>query len=205
MKEIRIGFVSILCIALLLPLINFNLEENYASPIDNRMLTEWNLSGGDITDMVESYINDRIGFRTEAIDAYTELNDKVFGMMVHPTYTYGKDGYVFFQMSYENPDPVFVELFCAYLRRVQDYCEERGVPFIYCLNPSKITIYQQYLPAGYIYQDKLNQMMYEKLEEYGVNQVPLRPTVEKHLAEQWIRGAQKDMPQSKSISSDSMP
>ena len=28
-------------------------------------------------------------------------------MMVHPTYTYGKDGYVFFQMSYENPDPVF--------------------------------------------------------------------------------------------------
>ena len=54
MKEIRIGFVSILCIALLLPLINFNLEENYASPIDNRMLTEWNLSGGDITDMVES-------------------------------------------------------------------------------------------------------------------------------------------------------
>ena len=71
MKEIRIGFVSILCIALLLPLINFNLEENYASPIDNRMLTEWNLSGGDITDMVESYINDRIGFRTEAIDAYT--------------------------------------------------------------------------------------------------------------------------------------
>lgn len=68
MKEIRIGFVSILCIALLLPLINFNLEENYASPIDNRMLTEWNLSGGDITDMVESYINDRIGFRTEAID-----------------------------------------------------------------------------------------------------------------------------------------
>ena len=171
MKEIRIGFVSILCIALLLPLINFNLEENYASPIDNRMLTEWNLSGGDITDMVESYINDRIGFRTEAIDAYTELNDKVFGMMVHPTYTYGKDGYVFFQMSYENPDPVFVELFCAYLRRVQDYCEERGVPFIYCLNPSKITIYQQYLPAGYIYQDKLNQMMYKKLKEYEVNYI----------------------------------
>lgn len=171
MKKIRIVFLVVLCAALLLPLVNFNLEKNCASPIDNRMLTEWDLSGGDITDMAESYINDRIGFRAEAIDTYTELNDKVFGMMVHPTYTYGKDGYVFFQMSYENPDPVFVDLFCAYLRQVQDYCEERGVPFIYCLNPSKITIYQQYLPSGYIYQDKLNQMMYEKLEEYGVNYI----------------------------------
>lgn len=171
MKKIKILFLGILCVALVLPLIFFNFEKNYASPIDNRMLTEWDPAGGDVTEMVESYINDRIGFRTEAIDAYTELNDKVFGMMVHPTYTYGKDGYVFFQMSYENPDPVFVDLFCAYLRQVQDYCEERGVPFIYCLNPSKITIYQQYLPDGYIYQDKLNQMMYEKLEEYGVNYI----------------------------------
>lgn len=171
MKKIKILFLGILCVALALPLIFFNFEKNYASPIDNRMLTEWDPAGGDVTEMVESYINDRIGFRTEAIDAYTELNDKVFGMMVHPTYTYGKDGYVFFQMSYENPDPVFVDLFCAYLRQVQDYCEERGGPFIYCLNPSKITIYQQYLPDGYIYQDKLNQMMYEKLEEYGVNYI----------------------------------
>src|SRR5699024_12618483 len=105
MKKIKILFLGILCVALVLPLIFFNFEKNYASPIDNRMLTEWDPAGGDVTEMVESYINDRIGFRTEAIDAYTELNDKVFGMMVHPTYTYGKDGYVFFQMSYENPDP----------------------------------------------------------------------------------------------------
>lgn len=171
MKNIKIVFWGILCIALLLPVVFFNFEKNCASPIDNRMLTEWDPSAEKITDMADSYINDRIGFRTEAIDTYTELNDKVFGMMVHPTYTYGKDGYVFFKMSYENPDPVFVDLFCAYLRKVQDYCEERGVPFIYCLNPSKITIYQQYLPSGYIYQDRMNQMMYEKLEEYGVNYI----------------------------------
>ena len=171
MKKIKILFLGILCVTLLLPLIKFNFEKNYASPIDNRMLKEWDLSGGDITEMAESYLNDRVGFRTEAIDIYTELNDKVYGMMVHPTYTYGKEGYVFFQMAFENPDPVFIDLFCAYLRQVQDYCQEREVPFLYCLNPSKTTIYQQYLPTGYIYQDKLNQMMYEKLEEYGVNYI----------------------------------
>ena len=150
MKKIKILFLGILCVTLLLPLIKFNFEKNYASPIDNRMLTEWDLSGGDITEMAESYLNDRVGFRTEAIDIYTELNDKVYGMMVHPTYTYGKEGYVFFQMAFENPDPVFIDLFCAYLRQVQDYCQEREVPLLYCLNPSKTTIYQQYLPTGYI-------------------------------------------------------
>ena len=54
---------------------------------------------------------------------------------------------------------------------MQDYCEERNVPFIYCLNPSKITVYEQYLPKGYHYKDKINQIMRIKLEEYGVNYI----------------------------------
>lgn len=171
MRKIKNLFLIILCVALLLPLINFNFEKDYASPIDNRMLTEWDIHSEDFTKMADSYIKDRIGFRTEAIDTYTELHDKVYGMMIHPTYTYGKDGYVFFQMAFESPEPTFFDLFCSYLRKVQDYCEERGVPFFYCLNPSKITVYQQHLPRGYQYLDKVNQMMYKKLEEYGVNYI----------------------------------
>ena len=77
MKKIKILFLGILCVDLVLPLIFFNFEKNYASPIDNRMLTEWDPAGRDVTEMVESYINDRIGFRTEAIDAYTELPDEL--------------------------------------------------------------------------------------------------------------------------------
>lgn len=149
--KIKVGFLIVLGIMLLIPVMKFNFEKNYASPIDNRILTEWDLHSGDITEMVDDYINDRVGMRTEAIDTYTLLNDKVFGMMIHPTYTYGKDGYIFFQMSIESPEPTFFDLFCAYLRQVQDYCEERNVPFIYCLNPSKITVYEKYLPEGYQY------------------------------------------------------
>lgn len=171
MRKIKIMFLTVLCIGIVLPLCNFNFQENYVSPIDNRMLTEWDLQSNDIIDMVENYVNDRIGFRTAAIDNYTELNDKVYSMMIHPTYTYGKDGYVFFRMGYEAPDPGFYDLFCGYLRKAQDYCEERGVPFVYCLNPSKTTVYQEYLPKGYIYENKINKMMYEKLEEYGIHYV----------------------------------
>ena len=170
-KIMRMGFLTVLIIMLAVPVIEFNFKENCASPIDNRMLTEWDLHTENTTAMIDDYVNDRIGMRTEAIDEYTLLNDKVFGMMIHPTYTYGKNDYVFFQMSIEEPEETFFDLFCAYLRRVQDYCEERNVPFIYCLNPSKITVYEQYLPKGYHYKDKVNQIMRIKLEEYGVNYI----------------------------------
>lgn len=171
MKKIKIFFMICICIAAIAVLLNFNFEKEYASPIDNRMLTEWDLDTGDMTGMVDAYLKDRIGFRTEAIDTYTELNDKLFHIMIHPSYTYGKEGYVFGKMSYELPDEGFYDLFCQFLLKVQTYCEERGVPFIYCLNPSKTTIYEKYLPEGYIYQNKVNQIMGEKLEEYGINYI----------------------------------
>lgn len=149
MKKIRALFLLVLCGMIIAPLIEFNFEKECVSPIDNRMLTEWDMTTGDITGMADAYIKDRIGFRTESIDSYTELNDKLFGMMIHPSYTYGTEGYVFGGMSYELPDEGFYDLFCAYLKKVQNYCEERNVPFLYCLNPSKVTVYEQYLPKGY--------------------------------------------------------
>ena len=51
MKKIKILFLGILCVALVLPLIFFNFEKNYASAIDNRMLTEWDPAGGDVTEI----------------------------------------------------------------------------------------------------------------------------------------------------------
>lgn len=169
MKRIKKLFVIILCIMLIVPLMKLNLEKECVSPIDNRMLTEWDTETGDLTEMADAYLKDRIGFRTEAIDAYTELNNELFGMMIHPSYTYGTEGYVFGRMSYELPDEGFYDLFCAYLKKVQDYCEERNVPFLYCLNPSKVTVYEQYLPKGYFYQNKVNKIMQKKLKEYNVH------------------------------------
>lgn len=171
MKKIKTVFLITIGIALSIPIIFFNFEKNCASPIDNRMLTEWEMDTDDFTGMVDSYIKDRIGFRTQAIDTYTVLHDRMFHLMVHPSYTYGEDGYVFFKMGEEYDSLEFTDNFCSYLRKVQDYCEERGVPFLYCLNPSKTTIYSQYLPKGYQYYDTFNLNMYKSLEKFGVHYI----------------------------------
>ena len=63
MKQLKKIFVLFFMILLFLPLIFFNWKDDYVSLIDNRELKKFpnkeNLAGGDITDYIQSYINDR--------------------------------------------------------------------------------------------------------------------------------------------------
>lgn len=104
-------------IILLVPIVTFNIESPSVSAIDNRELTEFNIHSDDKTDMIDSYVKDRVGFRTDAISAFTVLNDRLFNEMIHPTYTYGQDGYVFFKIGQEYVDEEFIEAFCKYLKK----------------------------------------------------------------------------------------
>ena len=164
MKKIQIAFVLVAALMVCLVLAGTNTKPDAVSYIDNRKLAEWNGN-------VDAWFKVRVGFRDEMINAYTVLNDRIFNEMVHPTYQYGEDGYVFFKMSEERYDTVFLDLFCRYLREVQDYCAERGCRFLYCLNPSKTTVYQEFLPDGYEYKERFHSLMVERLERYGVHYV----------------------------------
>ena len=103
MKKIKKIYVIFFMILLLLPLILFNWKDDYISLIDNRPLKKFpnkeNFGENDKTNYIQSYINDRIGGREKIISIYTILNDKIFNLLEHPTYTYGKEGYIFFKME----------------------------------------------------------------------------------------------------------
>ncbi|MFR3482206.1 MAG: alginate O-acetyltransferase AlgX-related protein [Clostridia bacterium] len=172
MKSLKLGFVIIICSIIGLGIGGFNLEPDSISEIDNRKLTTFPTIGeGDFTDSVENYVSDRIGFRTWAIDTFTWLNDKLFNEMVHPTYTYGKDGYVFFKLSDEEYDIEWLDGFVAFLLQLQTYCDERNIPFIFWLNPAKTTVYSNYLPDGYNFTGKFLRDLLQRLDEAGINYV----------------------------------
>lgn len=160
-----------MAVLIAVPLLTFNWKKDSVSSIDNRKLTEFNLAEGDKTNMIDQFIKDRIGFRGESIDLYTELNDKLFGEMVHPSYAYGKNGYIFSKMKAETTDIEFINAFCVYLKQVQDYCEARNVPFLYCINPSKTTVYHQYLPSGYTYKNDFLKLLYRNLDKQGIHYI----------------------------------
>lgn len=171
MKKIKIVFILCFLVMLALPVLYMNTEENAVSEIDNTMLPEIDFESKVKTSDIDKYISKRIGFYDEAITSYITLNDKMFGEMVHPTYTYGKDGYVFFKLTNEKVDVEFIDAFCNYLSRMQEYCESRGIPFIYCINPSKTTLYTDYLPEGYNYRNEFLEVLYQKLEQYNINYI----------------------------------
>ena len=131
MKIIRIAFICIFSIILLLPVAFFNFTPNAISEIDNRKLAENPFSAeGDLTTNIENYVNDRIGFRDEMITGYTVLNDKLFNNMVHPSYSYGKDGYVFGSgITVSNNFGEYHVDFANMVKSIQDYCTAREIPF----------------------------------------------------------------------------
>lgn len=127
MKKIKIGVIVIFSLLLILPIIFLNTQENYISEIDNRKLeelpkiSEMRKNFDEYKVKLETYIDDRIGFRNEFIEYYTLLNDKLFNKMVHPTYTYGKDGNVFMKINRSSWDYEFLEEFAQLVKKMQTY------------------------------------------------------------------------------------
>lgn len=154
-KTSNIVFILIFMAILIVPMIFMNTKENQISEIDNKLLTEWpNFSPTPETrDAIESYFNDRIGFREQAIETYIELNDKLFDVMVHPLFMYGREGHIYYKdpayiTAYQrlNTDPEYLDAFVDYLDKTNEYLNEKNIPFVFFLCPDKKTIYPEYFP-----------------------------------------------------------
>lgn len=90
--------------------------------------------------------------------------------MVHPTYTYGKDGYVF--SHYSNPAyGAFHEAFADMVKELQEYCEARGVPFLFAFEPTKCSVLPEYMPDGIHHDNSWVAEFTAALEERGVRYV----------------------------------
>lgn len=169
-KSLNILYVILFLSIALVPLLTINREENVISKIDNRNLVEAPVFGKKgFTDDFESYLRDRIGFRNQLVNGYAELNNLVAEELTHPIYTYGKNGYVFFNtepnISYGDYHKTFAEM----VLKMQKYCEERGTKFYFMFEPEKSSVLREYLPKGVNYDDSWVDSMIGYMDELGVN------------------------------------
>lgn len=171
-KKIQVIFLFLFIILLLIPLCLIKTGNNVVSSIDNRELVEFpDFSEKNWKNELESYLADRIGCRSFLINLNTVFNDKVFGKMVHPMYTYGTDGYVFFRMHKNLEYEEFHHQFALMVKKIQEYCEERGIKFYFLFNPEKISVYSRYLPKGVYYNDDWVRQFFNELDLLEVNYV----------------------------------
>lgn len=177
MKALRVLTIISFFILLLLPVLAFDFREDAVSEIDNRKLarspfSEEAMASGDLTGNMEKYVEDRIGFRDKMILSYTVLNDRIFGKMVHPSYVYGKEEYVF--GAGLNVYPCYSEyheVFADMVLKMQEYCEERDIPFLFVFNPAKPAVLTEYIPAGMDYNREWVDLFLDALDRRGVHYV----------------------------------
>ncbi|MBR5406613.1 MAG: hypothetical protein IK111_03110 [Lachnospiraceae bacterium] len=176
-------FILAFLACMIVPAAFINTKTMQVSAIDNKLLTEW--PGLDISlktnTIVEDYLNDRIGFREQAIELYTELNDKLFHVMVHPLFMYGKDGQIFYKEStyikgyqHMNTDEAYLDTFVDFLKETDDYLKSKDIKFLYFLCPDKKTIYPEYFPDS-IHVNTANpgitDYMDSKLKDTGIDYI----------------------------------
>ncbi len=192
-KVIHFVFViaSILC--LILPPVFLNRQKEFVSEIDNRMLVEMpELFCEDFPRKMEEYIQDRIGFRDEMVNAYDRLHAAAFNQLSHPLYDYGRDGYVFSSMNGNQRFGDYHEQFARGMLRLQQYCQQRGVKFYLMFDPQKESIYTQYLPVG-VHRDSVwvKQLM-ERFDELGVNYIDFTPLLKEKSRTEQVYNVQYD-------------
>lgn len=171
MRLLKKVTIIIFCILLLLPVLKFDFTEHAVSEIDNRELAVNPLTnrGEDFTSDLENYVNDRVGFRNEMIYGYTVLNDKLFGKMVHPSYIYGKNGYVFGAgVSTNIRYNEFHEAFADMVKEIQDYCDAHGIPFLFVFDPAKPAVMTEYLAEGINYNREWVDRFFEELDKRDI-------------------------------------
>ncbi len=128
----------------------------------------------------EEYVNDRIGLRDEMILGYTLINDFAFNKMVHPSYSYGKDGYVFGAGIYTKNDFSDFHIKLAdMIKQMQDYCEARSVPFLLVFDPAKPAVLRDKLPDKVNYTRECVDMFIKELDKRGIKYVDNTETLKK--------------------------
>lgn len=171
MKRLKIFFICIFSVLMLLPALFFNWQSDYISEIDNRKLVEFpslDKINADTLIAIYDYINDRMGFREEIIQSYGILNNELFGILAHPAYIYGQDGYVYFDLYQKNYDE-HSKQFTQSIKEIKDYVESKGKKFYVLIDPEKTSVYTEQLPKGTNYNRNQIELIEKDLKDYGVN------------------------------------
>lgn len=168
---------------LLLPLLFLDTTETINSDLENRTLTSW--PGIHFSKLYNEwyghYVEDRAGFREEAIKAQVALNYYIFGEFSEDLHMYGKDHYIFsadggYVENYQhlNTQQDMVLDLCTYLERTSEYADEKGADFIFMICPNKSSVYSSEMPDSiHVAEDKISnlELCKEELSKRGVSYV----------------------------------
>ncbi len=168
-----IAFIAAVLLLLVLPVVFMNFKADQISEYENKKLADWPEfePSEDYIEAVDTYINDRIGFREGSIALYTEANDALFKTMVNPLFMWGEDGNIYYKdkdyiAAYQrlNTDREYIDSMVGFLEQTNDYLASKDIRFLYFVCPDKKTIYPEHFPKT-VHVNTQNESVLEYLDE----------------------------------------
>lgn len=161
---------------LLIPVLCFNWAPDQISIAENRPLAELGSPKNGLSVFmsdINAYVNDRIGFREQAVQLYRTVGNKHLGFH-HDKVLVGEEGWLYFidelpDFTGTNLTPETVDRYVAILQKINNWCAQRDIQFVFAVGPNKSTIYPQYMPA-YIEQADVTLLdaLLEKCRQKGL-------------------------------------
>lgn len=148
-------FLAFFLLCLVLPVAFMNFKPDQISEMENKKLADWPkyVVLSDYLEGIQAYFEDRIGGRETAIGVYTEANNDIFGVMVHPLFMWGEDGHIFYKdenyiAAYQrlNTDTEYLDSMISFLEKTNDYLASKDIEFLYFVCPDKKSIYSEFFP-----------------------------------------------------------
>ena len=138
---------------------------------------KWN---GEYLNDVSDYIADRFAFRKNLVNAWAELNARVFHSSVEKQVVLGRGGWLYYSSTLDDymgraMSEADLELAASYLSSLQHEAESRGARFYFTIAPNKNSLYSENMPS-YIPEDHASsnaERLKPYLERYGVNYIDL--------------------------------
>lgn len=153
-KVTNVVFVVICTLIVCVPVLFFNWKPDQISTAENRQLAELSSPKDGISTFmksVDSYVNDRIGFRDQAVQLYRQATIKYLNYR-HDQVLIGDDGWLYYYQELAdytgtNNSNEAVDRYIAILKKIDTWCKERDIQFVFAVGPNKSTIYSEYMPS----------------------------------------------------------
>lgn len=101
------------------------------------------------------YFDKQFGFREEMITGYNQLNTFLFRESNEPKVIVGKDGFLFYTETlsdYQGTNLLSdqeLDQIVENLSKVDAYCRENGIDFVFTIAPNKNSLYPEFMPKRY--------------------------------------------------------
>ncbi len=159
MKKINNLFILIVFVLIIyLPLILSDKVGGKVSENENRVLATFPniLVGSGLRSGFESWINDNIGFREQAIQLNTYIRYNIFNTDPTSDTLRGKDGWLFYYTAdiikdfqhLNIPDKKKLNEQMRGYKALKEYLDKQNIPLLVVLIPDKKTVYPEYYPSG---------------------------------------------------------